>query len=392
VKKKQFKRLEHLLQAAFDAKVHGNEQLRLIKGDQRAIAETNAEGGSAILQALTNLTVAVNDVEGHAATDFQSIIGVLGDMSTDTSNAAHGLEQVEQKLVDLHTCLDAWGKVLQHGIDSSAGILSSIDTQMAPVSHHYNITNQVRSGPGIEEFSAASNDLPEPSAPQGPDPTTADSWAGKMGEDITREAVERFEKSVARHNPGIQVIPKAEAEALNTPQPEEVQSRPLTKEEAGFTLSWAVSEWNKTKQENAELRSELSLTRENYASAVEKLGETQTNVFESRQSYGKAQDEYKRSRAQYDSELRAHNETKERLKLALEDLGGHKEGLPKDASVGHFRNWVGNHGFEWIRTHHTQLGEYINRMEREAAYNRGNQGRDGDNIEPPKTSLNPFDS
>lgn len=263
MKKKQFKRLEHLLTDLVETNIHQAEQVRQIKGDQRAIAETNAEGGAEILSHLSQIVSllesddpqdALNAIAGFGEEQARSL-DKLVEQGADRPVfkqldliSRSGALTVE-KLVDIHNCMDAWGKFFQEDA---------------------------------------------------------------VAEDIQREAVARFE---AR-----------------------------TDETGGWVAA----------KDHQELKGQL-------------------------------------------------RETEERLKLALEDLGGHKEGLPQDASVGHFRNWVGGHGFKWIAGHRKPLMEYLDRMEREAAYNRGNAivqdaittedrgvvtttlGPKRDDIEPPKS-------
>lgn len=254
MKKKQFKRLEKLLVDTVDAHVHSNTLLHSMRSDQRAIAETHAEGGAAILEA-------VRDVEVR--------IGIATERASD--------------------------------------YLDSIDAQMAPLSHASEQWSQskVRSGPGLDEFTAGGTDIPEPKAPEGPDPTTADSWAGKMGDDLVgpnpnlqREAVERMEGKLLTNAEDV-----ARQGDPNPPKPGETVAR----------LQHAIQERQECQNDNHDPG--CGCGARHWMTAAT---------------------------------------------------------LPDDASMDRFIKWVGNHGWKWIMGHRATINERLDRMEREAAYNRGN--------------------
>ena len=273
MKKKQFKRLEKLLVDTVDAHVHSNTLLHSMMSDQRDIAEAHAEGGAAILEAM-------GDVEVR--------IGIATERAGD--------------------------------------YLDSIDAQMAPLSHASEqwSQSQVRSGPGLDEFTAGGTDIPEPKAPEGPDPTTADSWAGKMGDDLVgpnpnlqREAVERMEGKLLTNAEDV-------ARQGDPNPPEWVR-------QADYA-------------ELMEDHSELILAHQRLQKKLAQEGEA-SSIYRSKML-----------------------ENERQLKLAV----GEAQALPVDASMDAFIKWVGNHGWKWIMGHRATINERLDRMEREAAYNRGN--------------------
>lgn len=317
MKKKQFKRLEKLLVDTVDAHVHSNTLLHSMMSDQRAIAETHAEGGAAILEA-------VRDVEVR--------IGIATERAGD--------------------------------------YLDSIDAQMAPLSHASEqwSQSQVRSGPGLDEFTAGGTDIPEPKAPEGPDPTTADSWAGKMGDDLVgpnpnlqREAVERMEGKLLTNAEDV-----ARQGDPNPPKPGETVAR-LQSDVAKWRerASTAINEFG-NKNEKIRLimheltgndRSNLTLpwaVRDCIMELVDTNDELQKKLVQE----GEASSIYRSKML----------ENERQLKLAV----GEAQALPVDASMDAFIKWVGNHGWKWILGHRATINERLDRMEREAAYNRGN--------------------
>lgn len=482
MKKKQFKRLEKLLVDTLDAHVHSNTLIHSLKSDQRAIADTHSEGGSQILAHLGQIVSlletddyqdALNTIGDHAA-EALTLLGTIANnqltlaenqkstvqATTHTTKSIEALsknldfwlaknkgelekliqqgsdrptfkqskeqlqllDRVGDRLVDLHTCLDAWGKFFKEDggvtanlVDRSEGrlldiraLLNSIDTQMAPVSHASAqwSRSQVRSGPGLDEFTAGGTDIPEPKAPEGPDPTTADSWAGKMGDDLVgpnpnlqredltakdlvqREAVARFEaglnpvltnaEDVARQgdsNPRGVVDRKMYDELM---EDHDGTLRALQRSRAQFDsehrahngtkdrLTSALEDLGTAIQERQALKEELAAANRQLDAIGKRLmnNPADTNAL----SYI---DIISRINGLLASKEELA-ETQERLKVAFEDLGGHTEGLPVDASMDHFIKWVGNHGWKWIMGHRATINERLDRMEREAAYNRGN--------------------
>lgn len=449
MKKKQYKRLEKLLVHLVESTINNGAELHDIKKDQRSIQD-------AMSYSLGHFANAVVDHLGHLDSASQQTVSLLE--SDDPQNALDKmvgqLGTVGDRLVDLHRCTDAWGKVneqsltglaneTQRNLDSIRSYVYSIDSQMAPVSHAAAqwSRSQVRSGPGIEEFAAASNDLPEPKAPEGPDPTTADSWAGRLGEDlpskkvaplldyydgtdveepktagelidqyeehrdsIQKEAVGRFEDSVGR------ITPTTIRQGGEEPKARLLAGeKPLTNAEdvarqgdpnppkPGETVARLQAGNNILAQENRNLLEQL----DRQAATIRKWRE-KARTLEEKQINDAAHNNEKirlimheltgndRSnltlpwavrdcimelQKQVAQEGEASSiyrskmlENERQLKLAV----GEAQALPVDASMDAFIKWVGNRGWKWIVGHRGTINARLDRLDRERAYNLGN--------------------
>lgn len=362
MKKKQFKRLEKLLVHLADSSIGNGTALHRIKADQRAIADTHSEGGQQILAHLGQIVSLLEADEPLEA--LAQIVENTGELNHHLTNIYRGIEQGHEGTRQTTKAIEALSKNLDFWLSKNKDEIGKI-AENTHVAGQWSRA-QVRSGPGLEEFTAGGTDIPEPSAPEGPDPTTADSWGGKLGEDlpadyrlsdavrdseadllaIQKEAVGRFEDSVARGskaedaNPPRVTIPLSDYERYRGQLLDEISAHNGTKER----LTKAAKDHKEALRERDDLRKKQASTLADLGTAIQE-------------------------RQAIKEEL---EETEDRLKLALEDLGGHKEGLPQDASMDRFIKWVGDHGWTWIMGHRASINERLDRMEREAAYNRGN--------------------